>query len=366
MGPNKTVTLREVYVRYDQDNDGVAELLRVVMVDKDILKVERIERMPFAAVCPVPLPFAFHGLSVADLTIPTQRTKTRIMRAQLDSLMLSVKPRIGIMDNMVNVNDLLTWRAGSPIRTKGQPGQLLSPITIPFVGKEAFPMLEYQDYAKENRTGWTRYSQGTGGDSLNKTATGVSLITSAGNKRIRLIARLFAESGIRDLYTGIVWLLAKYQTKPMLIRLSGQNVTIDPRVWATQYDVAVNIGTGVSEQTQRLQSLQLLAGYQGALMTQLGKPHLVTDQNCYNTGALMAEACGFPQEAMFFTPAGPNNPPRPRCLIRPLSLSKWNCKRPHRKEQQRVSTRRIWLWLSVRTAANWLPCRLSARGIPSG
>jgi hypothetical protein len=126
---------------------------------------------------------------------------------------------------------------------------------------------------------------------------------------LRLIARLFAESGFRDLYTGIVWLLAKYQTKPMLMRVSGQNITIDPRVWVTQYDVAVNIGTGVTEQTQRLQSLQLLSGYQAALAMQMGKPHLVSDQNFFNTGMLMAEACGFPQEGMFFMPPGPDNPP---------------------------------------------------------
>lgn len=307
-GPDERVTLRDVYVRYDQDEDGVAELLHVVMVDKEVVLVEPIERMPFAAICPVPIPFSYQGLSEADLCIPTQRTKTRIMRAQLDSLMLSVKPRIGIMDNMVNVNDLLTWRAGSPIRTKGQPGQLLSPISIPFVGKEAFPMLEYQDFARENRTGWTRYSQGTGGDSLNKTATGVSLITTAGNKRLRLIARLFAESGFRDLYTGIIWLLAKYQTKPMLMRINGKDITVDPRVWATQYDITVNIGTGVTEQSQRLQSLQLLASMQASMM-QVGMSHLVTDQNIYNAGMLVAEASGFNQEGMFFTPPGENNPP---------------------------------------------------------
>jgi hypothetical protein len=128
---------------------------------------------------------------------------------------------------------------------------------------------------------------------------------------MRLIARMFAETGMRDLFIGIIWLLSKHQQRQLHFRLRGKFMETDPREWKTQFDVTVNVGVGNKDLQQAMQSLQMLGTFQGMLLTQLGKPHLVSDTNLYNTGMLLAEAAGYKQEGQFFTPAGPNNPPPP-------------------------------------------------------
>ena len=64
--------------------------------------------------------------------------------------------------------------------------------------------MEYLEGQKENRTGITRYNQGLDANSLNKTATGISAILGQSAQRLELVARMFAETGISELFR--LWL----------------------------------------------------------------------------------------------------------------------------------------------------------------
>ncbi|MGH8743835.1 MAG: portal protein, partial [Burkholderiales bacterium] len=168
---------------------------------------------------------------------------------------------------------------------------------------------EYMDSVKENRTGFTRYSQGLDADSLNKTATGISLITSSSAKRQKLIARMFAETGVKDLMQGIKHLLIKTRSgKPLVMRLRGKWENVDPREWKTQWDMSVNVGLGTNDKTAQAAQLGQIMTVQKELIV-AGKAHLVSDQNLYNSAKRLQETAGYKQEGEFFTPPSEQNPP---------------------------------------------------------
>jgi hypothetical protein len=305
----KLLLVSECSALVDRDGDGLAERRRIVKIGKRIYEDDYADHVPFAAICPTPMPYRFFGLSVADNAMTSQKTKSIIKRGMIDSLYLALNPRIGVMESMANLDDLLVSRPGGVVRFKTNPNMAWAPMEHRFVGQQAFPMLEYEDAAKENRTGFTRYSQGLDANSLNKTATGISIISSASAQRAKLIARMFAETGVKELMLGIKHLLKKTRAgKPISMRLKGQWVNVDPREWKTQWDMTVNVGLGTNDKTAQAAHIGQIMGVQKEFVA-AGKSHLVTDQNLYNSAKRLQETAGFKQEGEFFTPPGPQNPP---------------------------------------------------------
>ena len=305
----KLLAVSEVSALVDRDGDGLAERRRIVKIGKTIYEDDYADHVPFAAICPTPMPYRFFGLSAADNAMTSQKTKSIIKRGMLDSLYFALNPRIGVMENMANLDDLLVSRPGGIVRFKTNPNMAWSPMEHRFVGQQAFPMLEYEDAAKENRTGFTRYSQGLDANALNKTATGISIISSASAKRAKLIARMFAETGVKDLMQGIKHLLKKTRSgKPIAMRLRGEWVDVDPREWKTQWDMTVNVGLGTNDKAAQAAHIGQIMNVQKELVM-AGKTHLVSDQNLYNLAKRLQETAGYKQEGEFFTPPGDNNPP---------------------------------------------------------
>ena len=180
---------------------------------------------------------------------------------------------------------------------------------VPFVAGASFPMLEYMASQKEQRTGNTRYNQGTDANSLNKTAHGISLIQQASQQKIDLIARIFAETGVKDLFKGIAYFLSNYSSRKLALRLRGKWVDVDPRQWRTQYDMTVNVGLGTGNKDGQLEHLAKMHEIQVGLM-QEGRGYMVTDQNVFNLSKKMAENMGFKHPDMFITdPSKVQKPP---------------------------------------------------------
>jgi len=307
----KLLAVSEISALIDRDGDGLAERRRIVKIGRTIYEDDYADHVPFAAICPTPMPYRFFGLSAADNAMMSQKVKSIIKRGMLDSLYLALSPRTGVMESMVNLDDLLVSRPGGVVRFKTNPNMAMAQLEHRFVGQQAFPMLEYEDAAKENRTGFTRYSQGLDANTLNKTATGISIISSASAKRAKLIARMFAETGFKDLMLGIKHLLRRTRAgKPITMRLRGQWVDVDPREWKTQWDMTVNVGLGTNDKAAQAAHIGQIMAVQKEFLA-AGKTHIVNDQNLYNAAKRAQETVGYKQEGEFFTPPGPTNPPPP-------------------------------------------------------
>jgi len=307
-GAAREVLLKESFIRYDFDGDGFTELRRVLSVGALCLENEEIEEIPICCLSPVLMPHKHFGRSVAELVADIQLIKSTLLRQMMDNLYLQNSGRYAVNTegNRVNLDDLLTSRIGGVIRVQGDPRASVMPIEHPFVAGQSMQMMEYLEGVKENRTGVTRYNQGLDAQSLNKTATGIQSIMSAAQERMLLIARCFAETGVKELFTSVHGMLRRHATQAQTVRLSNKWVTIDPRDWTERYDMTVSVGLGTGNKQEQGALLQNIFG----LQMQVGPMGLATPENLFQTLSEMTKNAGFKQPEKFFTDPA-NTPPKP-------------------------------------------------------
>ncbi len=291
----RQVWVTECYLRVDFDGDGIAELRKVVRAGNQILDNEICDVAPFVSITPVPMPHKFFGLSVADLAMEGQKVNTMLLRGVLDNTYLSINGRYFAVEGQVNLDDLLTSRPGGVVRIKapGMAGRLDQGAGDAQLG---MGMLEYMKGFQEDATGWTRYNQGSDGDSLNQTATGVNQITNRADMRLDLIARNFAD-GFRDLFRMMLKLCAQYQQKEDVVKLCGQWTQINPREWRNGFDITINVGLGTGSKDQLVAHLTML-GQQQAQGLAIG---IAQPKNLYETAKELTKALGLKGDDRFWT-----------------------------------------------------------------
>ncbi len=294
------VEVYECYIRTDFDDDGIAELRKVTYAGDQILDNEETDHIPFASVCPIPMPHKFFGQSLADRAMDVQLQKSTITRQILDNLYLTNMPRVTALDGQVNLDDLLTAAPGGIIRTKSQ--NAVVPMIVPATAAQSFPMLDYLDQVLQKRSGVTQTSQGLDPNILqNTTATAIAAMQQAGAGKIEMIARIFADTGVKDLFDGIFHLILKYQDKPRVVRIRGKYTSIDPREWKNNYDLSVNVGLGTGSKDQQMAMSAMVLQKQEQILSSQGFANpLVTVGQYRNTLGRFIEAAGFKDSAEFF------------------------------------------------------------------
>jgi hypothetical protein len=311
------IEIYECYVKVDMDGDGIAELRKVTVAGSGgytILENMPCDFIPFCSLTPIPMPHRFYGRSVSELVEDVQLVKSTVMRQLLDNMYLTNNNRVAIMDGMVNLDDLLTSRPGGVVRTKQPPSQVMLPMQNQTISQQAFPLLEYLDTVRETRTGVTRYSQGLEADSLNKTATGVNTLMNQSQMRMELIARVFAETGIKDLFRRIFELTVKYQNKERIVELNNQFVPVSPTEWKNRYNISITVGLGAGSKDQQIIMLNnILQKQLQAFQLQGNKEYpMVTLKNIYNSLAKIIEEAGLKNVENYFV-----NPDQGRELVQP-------------------------------------------------
>ena len=205
--------LHESFIQTDYDDDGIAELRKVCSVGDYIFSNEEIDKVPFVSITPLKIPHKFFGMSVADLVMDLQLIKSTLMRNLMDNAYNQNFGRYAVMEGQANLDDLLTQRPGGIVRVKS-PNAVM-PLATPPLQPESFQMLGYLDEVREARTGVNKNTQGINADALTShtTATAVNAVMTNAQSRVELIARQFAETGVKELMLFIYELLLKYQDK---------------------------------------------------------------------------------------------------------------------------------------------------------
>ncbi len=315
---SRKVLYIQSWIRYDRDGDGVAELLKICSMGNayTVVSVEPADEIPFAIFTPDPEPHQVIGLSEADKVMDIQRAKSQIVRDMFDSLAQAIRPRIGVVEGQANMDDVLNNEMGAPIRMRA-PG-MVQPFAQPFVGQAAFPVLQYLDDTKESRTGVSKASMGLNADALqSSTRAAVAATITGAQGRVELIARVFAETGMKRMFRGILAMLIKYQDVPMMIRLRNKFVAVDPRTWNTDMDVEVNVALSGTSTEDKLGVLAQVSNDQKEVLMTLGLANpLVSLQQFRNTKAKMIEMAGFKDPSQFYMDIDPNwqppqEPPKP-------------------------------------------------------
>lgn len=298
------ILVRDTYIRID------GELKRYVVAGGHILHSEDAEVVPFAVITPHIMPHRHVGMSYSDLTEDVQLIKSSLIRSVVDNQHLLNNGRHFISDR-VNLDDMLTSRPGGVVRVTGNSvSDAAQPIINAPLPPTSFSLIEYFDSIKEKRTGITAYNQGMDADSLNKTATGVSQIMNAAQQRLELVARTFAETGVKELFMLVHRMVRTHYTKPDVVRLRNKWVDVDPRQWKSRTDMTITVGLGTGNKDQQLAHLGNIYQMQmGAL--QIGLP-IVRPENIYHTLKQIATNAGFKQSEQFVTDPAEIPPQQPQ------------------------------------------------------
>ena len=274
------VEVNESYMKLDMDGSGVSVLHKICHSGGEILDLEPIDYIPFSTVCPIPIPHKFYGLSVAETVEDIQLVRSTLTRNLLDNMYLANNGRFQIVEGQVNVDDLLTNRPGGIVRTRSP--NALTPIQTPALQPAAFQMLTYWENIKSGRTGVNPQTQGLSADVLKSHVTqgaaNAALTNSQG--RLELIARVFADTGVRNMFKSIYNLIQRYEDRERLVRLNNTYHIVDPSSWREDLDVDIEVGIGYGDQDIRLQNLNNYA----LLMEKVGQQTqgIIQPDNVYN------------------------------------------------------------------------------------
>jgi hypothetical protein len=318
---NRQIKITEHYVRMDYEGNNKPALYRVTTGGEEGAVLTRhgepeivpVDAPPFAAMTPVIVTHRFFGRSIADLVMDIQRIKTALLRSILDNAYLAVNPRVEVSEahaTETTLDDLLVSRPGGIVRTK-MPGGV-NWQTVPAIAGEIFPVLAYADSTREGRTGVNRQAQGLDANALqNTSATAAMQVYNAAQARMKLIARIFAETGIRDLFGLLHATLRKHGSRAATVRLRNQWVTVDPRDWRKRDDLTINVGLGTGGKSERLAHVMAVINLQKEALTG-GLSNLVTVQNLYNSAAEVVKLVDLKNVDQFFTDPKTQAPPQPR------------------------------------------------------
>lgn len=298
----------EVYIKLDADGDGIAEWLCCHLIQEELVEFEKTDGHPFVWICPIPRPHAFFGDCPADFAIQPQKLRTSVVRSIEDNMLMSVNNRLYVnTEARVNLDDILESRPNGIIRGQGPANTAIQPLMQPNLGAPAYQFNEWLEQWRENRTGFTRYSQGTDADALNKTATGVSIITQKSDQRMELMARFFAV-GVKQLFAKMLKLAIQHQNKAEMVKLGAQWVPINPSEWRNQFDVKIKVGLGTGSKEQ--QAARIMGLIQAM---QLGVPMgIVGPQQVGEALKLYVEANEFKNPERFVLPEPQGMPPNPQ------------------------------------------------------
>lgn len=279
----RTYDYVEAYMNLDYDGDGIAERIKVCAVGDEILDIDQGESVIFCSISPYPIPHKWSGQSQADRTMDMQLIQSTLIRNVLDYFYLLTNPRHLALKGRVNYDDLLTPRPNGIVRVDERGA--VEPLPLDPMPPMTFNMIEYLETIVEKRTGVTRYNQGLDADSLNKTKGGLAMILSKSQLKMLMIGRIFAETGVKDIFNAINALTARYVDKKKTVRLRGKYVEVDPRSWNKDMDATVEVGLGTGTRETKLMALEGVYAKQREIVAVQGGAEgpLVTQQNVFNT-----------------------------------------------------------------------------------
>ena len=301
----KDVVVNQITMKVDFDGDGIAELRQILAIGDSgdvILENDVCDYIPFAVVSPILMPHRLVGRSIFDATEDLQTIKTTLMRQYLDSTYHSVLPRLIVQEGQTNLDDVLDGTAGGIIRVRNAGA--VQPLQAQGVGREIQPLMQYLDEVKADRTGVSRQTQGLDPSVLQSTtASAVQATVKGSQQKVESYARTIAETGMKDLFRGILHIITNYQQQPRIVRLRNKFVPVDPQEGSSGFDIIVNVGLGTANDEQKVSILQGIASKQEVILQTLGVDNPICNLAQYaNTLRQMVDVLGFKDADQFFKP----------------------------------------------------------------
>lgn len=254
LGDMRRVRLYEHYVRSDFDGEGI-KIWAVITDDAEtsLLDAYPVERFPYAMITPFVNPHRALGESMMDKCLELQRIRTNLLRQMIDAGNIATNGRVEISDDDSNEDtqdDFLNNDIGGAIRSK--TGNAINPLKFGELGFDVLGALEYSAAAGEQRAGVGRQTQGLDSDAMHDTARGQSAMLSRSQRRTRMVARLIAETGFRDLCIGLHAIIRDSGGDSSKRMMGGRFVDIDPQTMGQRSNMRVVISGGSREEASAI------------------------------------------------------------------------------------------------------------------
>ena len=256
-GARQLYELYECFVKLDINGDGLLEDAIITVVGDELLRVieNPFGRVPIFTLSPIRDPFrVLAPLAFSEIIGEIQSLKTALMRQFLINTVNLNNLRWFVDLTQIDLKDLNENR--QYIKVNGNPNGTVVPFPQQALAPYTMNLFEFLEGSLEQWTGRTRYNQGTDASSLNKTATGISLLQQASEQRIDYIIRVFAESGVSEVMRFLVELNQRYIDQPQVFRLKNQMLQITPDDLKGEFDIDINTESGVGKRKQTVQNLQ--------------------------------------------------------------------------------------------------------------
>ena len=298
----KNITITEAYMRMDVDGTGIPVLHKFLLggTGYELLDFEPCDEVPMVKLEVDPEPHSFYGRSLCELIADDQDASTAILRGILDNVALTNSPRLGFLEGSVNVEDLMNAEIGGLVRMRQQGS--IQDLSVPFTAGQTLSALNYMDKLVEQKTGVTQ-NLALNPDALQSTTkAAVTASVEAAAGQVEVMVRNLAD-GLRDLFKIVLRIMHKNFNEEKMMRMNGQFVPVDPRVWDVSMDVSVNVGLGTGREDEKIAALQQALTMQTQVYQQYGPMNgLVSLTNIRNTITDMMAAAGVRNSDRYFAP----------------------------------------------------------------
>ena len=289
---HRTYWLYEIYIRYDYDNDGFAELRKVRLIGHNIIENEPTDYMPFVAGTMVFMPNAHLGVAPARSVEGLQEELTILKRNLYDNTYALVRNRKYVNERamtgtentlrrMLNSgNELLTFRA-EDIRMAVMDEQHVSVIDqlLPVIQNTSAEVSKRSGVAPENNIDPAVLQQATVG-------AFITALDRAG-ERIEMYIRTFVETSLKYIFRKVHQLYRKYPEVAEPYLVGEEWVQPVPDDWPERTKVRVSVGLGFINKQQLIASLIQLLEIQANAGADITNPH-----KRFNLLAKLCEAIG--------------------------------------------------------------------------
>lgn len=296
-----------LFPRIDVDGDGVAERRHIVRVGHVILKNDVDDFQPIVAMSAVRVPHRHPGISYAQMCADIQLIKSTVLRNILDNV-YSVNGRRKFVNDRALMDDGQTMRDlqdpnAEIVRVKGDPRAAIFPEQPTPIVTDLMPVVQYLDERKKTQTGVAPDLHLDPSVLQRTAAEAFAQAQTAANKRVEMVVRVMAETGMTRGFLKLRELLRTHQTREVQVKLHNRIwARATPSLWPDRDDVVVNVGLGFHNKERQL---QMLFGILDVQLAKVAPFNLAPPKQVYATLEQIIETADIGDVSRYFVEPDP-------------------------------------------------------------
>ena len=296
----------ECYVLVD-DGSGGSERRRILLGGSDsttLLADVPWHSVPYAVGAVFINPHELTGISLYDKLRGVQDVSTGLQRALLDNVEAQNRPRLAVLDGMVNQGDLDNQRVSGTVRVRSSAMDVqraIMPIIVPDISPGILANLQYQQRLRTELGGAALDMAGGELQVADRVGSqGVDRMYSVMESLTQLMVTTLANTLVRNLYLCAHRALRHDYQGALPIKLGGRWMAPEPATWPARQCVAVNLGASPGTRSRLIQALSGIGQAQQTLAAAGMDGILVTAEQHYQLLIDAGRAMGVPSPEKYW------------------------------------------------------------------